>query len=184
MNCLRVCYLSLFGLLTFPCYAAVYEWTDAQGVTHFSDIAKPGAVAVQVAPAQTYPATSSLTSSMSSISSVQSATSAAIPVYRELIITQPRNNEIFANNAQGKLVVAMDIQPALQGEDRVQLIMDGTVQAVQTTPIFNLTNIDRGTHVVQEQILDNQNKVLASSAMVTFTMQRPKVQRITPAPKH
>jgi hypothetical protein len=150
----------LMLLLTATASAATYRWVDANGVVHYSDTPQPGAQEIQLPQAQTYRAPP-----------VAAPTSAAPtpPQGAEVTcaITAPGAEQtLFAPQA---IDIGVQVQNASQA-DQVSVNYDGT-QLQPSSPqslSFHISPVDRGTHTVSVIVRDASNKVLCSSAPVTF----------------
>lgn len=92
--------------------------------------------------------------------------------YKQVVITSPANDETIRDNA-GNITIQGSVSPALRQELGHQLrwTMDGEVLEQQGL-ILRLTNVDRGTHTVQLEVIDGEGEVLASSQPVTFHLRR------------
>ena len=93
--------------------------------------------------------------------------------YHAITIISPRVDEAIRSN-NGALTVSFTVKPPLQSGHSVQLILDGNLeQSTQTTTSFELDNVDRGTHSIQLNIIDNQTRtVLKSSTSINTTVLR------------
>lgn len=92
--------------------------------------------------------------------------------YEQIVITSPANDEAIRDNA-GNITIQGSVSPALRQELGHQLrwTMDGEVLAQQDL-ILQLTNVDRGTHTVQLEVINAEGEVQASSSPVTFHLKR------------
>jgi len=91
--------------------------------------------------------------------------------YTSLNISAPSNDEAIRENA-GNINVVAEVKPELQIGHRVRILMDGKPEQAAAQMVFMLPNVDRGTHSVQAEIIDDSGKVLITSAPITFTLQR------------
>lgn len=91
--------------------------------------------------------------------------------YTSLSITAPGNDEAIRENA-GNVNVVAEVNPELQIGHRVRILMDGKPEQAGAQTVFMLPNVDRGTHSVQAEIIDDSGKVLITSSPTTFTLQR------------
>ena len=166
----------LVSLMMVICasYAQIYKWTDSQGVIHFSDNPHSGAETVKSLEVQTYsspePALSNQADKRASLEKKPKAAH-----YKELVITQPQNEETIRNN-QGAVSVLANLSPALFPGNKTQLLLDGNpVGNPQSQLSFQLSGIDRGSHTLQVQVIDNQGQSIIVSDSITLFMQRPRV---------
>jgi hypothetical protein len=153
-------------------FAQVYKWTDSQGVIHFSDTPHSGAETIDTIQTQSY----SSPASSSSVTSIQNSS----PIkkqeaYTKLAITQPTDQATIRNN-QGYVVVTIEIEPQLLPGNSIQILFDGKAQGTpQSSLMFQLNGIYRGSHTIAVQILDTNGEVLKTSPPVTIFMHRPRV---------
>lgn len=92
--------------------------------------------------------------------------------YSILRIVQPNNNATIRSN-EGKVPVQISLQPALQAGHGIRLVLDGeTVGAPTSSTDIVLSGIDRGTHQLAAQVVDEQGNVVGSMNAVVFTLQR------------
>jgi len=98
----------------------------------------------------------------------------------------PDEEALRANNGNFTVTVILDSLDRVPPSYQYQLLLDGKPygQGPQASPSFALTNIDRGTHTIQAQIL-NRGAVVASSNAETFTLQRAAnpAYRVIPQPR-
>ena len=101
--------------------------------------------------------------------------------YTSLSILQPASEEAIRSNS-GYLTVSYSLQPALESKHSTELLIDGSpVQSSGSGGSFSLTNIDRGTHTLIVQVIDDSGSVLITSDSIMITMLRyAQVHRISP----
>lgn len=168
----------IFILMLLPTlsFSDIYTWTDSQGVVHFSDEPKEGA-SLLILP---------------DISSVTSPTAGIVPndqsinnppqekkqepfVYQSIEIIQPANEETI-RNPQGAITVMLKILPVFNPQDKVQLYYDGQkIGEPQSSLVFNLQGLNRGTHTLSAAILDKNSHQLMLSSSITIFMMPPRV---------
>ena len=98
--------------------------------------------------------------------------------YQFLGITSPTNDATIRDNA-GNLRIAAKISPELQPGHRLRLLLDGSPQQTSRNPDFYLSNVDRGTHQLSVEVLDERGTVLITSPtsvvhMMRYTILGPK----------
>lgn len=155
--------------------AQVFTWTDSQGVVHFSDSPHPGAEKLTIPDTQTFsPPTSTPKNQI--VPRNQSDSEEKEVQYTKIVITQPLNQSTIRNN-QGYVAVALEIDPPKLGNgDKLQMIFDGSpLGAPQTSSNFELKGIDRGSHTIAVQIVNEDGKEILTSDSITIFMQRPRV---------
>ena len=85
----------------------------------------------------------------------------------EIAIVQPASEQTVHSNA-GDVQVEVRVSGAAPGS-RVRLVVDGAARpAERAAGAITLRGLDRGTHVVQAELLDADGAVLATSQPVTF----------------
>ncbi|WP_303853828.1 DUF4124 domain-containing protein [Salinicola salarius] len=160
-------------LVALPALAApVYRHVDANGNVVYSDepgqgsridlkpitVVDPAEVESRSRPAQ------STTTSPSAVD------------YDRFAITSPSNGETLPTGQGGNVQVQLAIEPELQPGDRVQLRVDGEVsQSPMHTSVFALSQLERGEHRIQAELLDTQGRVRLSTPAITLYVQRASV---------
>ena len=146
----------------------IYKTRDANGNIIFSDTAIENADEVDVAEPMTYQPTK--------ITNRLSPTQEKAPSvlsYQSIKITDPINEDAIRSN-NGFLSVSFTVKPPLQAIHTVQLVMDGKVmKTTKTESSFDLENVDRGTHSLQINVIDDDSgKILKSSDVLNTTILR------------
>lgn len=157
-------------LLTFAASADIYRWTDADGNTVFGDNPPEGVDAqrIHVREPMTTPA---LRDAREILQRGRGDEEESRPPYERMSIASPGDDEPVRAN-DGNFQVRVDIHPELDRGHRLRLIMDGdTIQTTESTA-FQLTNVDRGTHRIQVQVLDRDDQVIQESDPVVFHLLR------------
>ena len=92
--------------------------------------------------------------------------------YAQALIVSPANESAVRSNA-GNLTVRARVDPPLREGHRLQLLLDGVPPvAAGRGPSFELENIDRGTHSLQLQVIDEAGRVLFTGLPGTFHLLR------------
>lgn len=171
-KCQLVLFISLCLSLIGTAQAEIYTWTDGAGVVHFSDRPEPGAKTVHLQESQTY--------SPPPASGAQQPPSNGVPQgktspYESVQIIDPVN-EVTIRNPQGFVPVTVEVKPKLAEGDGIQLVLDGRVLGKpQQTSAFTLQNLDRGSHTLVAQVVNEKGTVQSSSKAVTIFMMQPRV---------
>jgi len=157
------------ALVTLPGVAQVYTYIDAQGNRVFTDQPRPGnAKKVQLPPgnhiappaARTAPAT------------VPEEPPKPLFHYEMLRLLIPEPDATVRSTA-GELIVTATSEPGLKKGHRYRLLLDGQPTGEPgPSPVFALSNIDRGTHHLAVEILDEQDRIVERTANQPFHMQR------------
>lgn len=80
--------------------------------------------------------------------------------YRQFSIDQPKSKSVVHNNL-GRVPVRLILQPALQPGHRIQLMLDGIpVEPTASSTSVVLSQVDRGQHRLNAQVLDESNNVI------------------------
>lgn len=98
--------------------------------------------------------------------------------YRSLAITSPEP-ESTMRNPQEPVQVAVDLEPSLQGEDRLVLFDNGEAQ-----PGMQLNTAIRGTHSLVVKVMSPEDEVLISSEPVQVYVHRSTVQNFQNRPNN
>lgn len=165
MRNLLFCCLMLFAL---PTLAQVYTYIDAEGNRVFTDQPTSSqAERVELAPSN----------SMSATPSASTAPAFAPPPepslrYSVLRILVPQPDATIRDSA-GNLIVSVNSEPKLFAQHRYRLIMDGQqVGEAGSSPVFPLENIDRGTHQLAVEVIDEQDRIIERTPSQPFHMLR------------
>lgn len=172
----------------------VWEWKDANGVTHYSDAPAPGARKIVIVGSTTTPVPPNVAPQ-----GAKPATANGQPVpipYARLEIWQPENGaSIFGLDA--KVSVRIRSEPELQSGDRLLTYLDGKLVNDQSLYEQVLSGVERGSHSVTSVILDAKGNEKIRSQPVIFHIKqeaannpankgpalKPPPPRPTPAPK-
>ena len=150
-------------LLT-PAFAGVYRSVDENGNVVYTDKPSPDAEKVKIDKVQTVPAGPD-------DFKYTPPEKPDLGNYTKLEIVNPKNNHVFTGNT-GEVNVSVAITPALRESDSFIFYMDGKKQGDSSSPSFQMTNLDRGTHTVKVDVVNKGGKSLKSSATVSFTIKR------------
>jgi len=155
---------------TLPALAQVYTYIDAQGNRVFTDQPRPGnAKAIKLPPGNRMP-----TPPLGTTSTAPSEKPQSEPLFRyemlRLLIPEP---DATIRSTAGELIVTATSEPGLQKGHRYRLLLDGKPTGEPgPSPVFALSNIDRGTHHLAVEILDEQARIVERTANQPFHMQR------------
>lgn len=150
---------------------ALWTWTDANGVTHFSDRPVPGARKVEIStpiPPPPQVATPEPTDAAA-------GRNAAAFTYRSLEIWQPAQDESFFG-ADATVDVRIRSEPELaQGHTR-HLYLDGALlEAATNAETYTLTNLARGAHSLSAVIYDERGTELVRTRPRVFHIRQPTI---------
>ncbi|WP_297481244.1 DUF4124 domain-containing protein [uncultured Photobacterium sp.] len=174
--------INLVSMLLFTTAAStaiattIYSWTDDNGVVHFSDTpGTPQASTVELSVTEVQPSMQSTSITIDQPDNVEliSITTDAEPPLPAATISllAPVHQQTIRSN-DGDIKVRAVSNRKLNKNLQAQLVIDGKAYGkTQTDLIWMLTNIDRGSHQIQIQLLKN-GKILASSESITVYLHR------------
>lgn len=144
-------------LLGLPAVADVYTYIDSEGNRVFTDQPRGNAKKVEIAPTngmnQTAPPTVRVP--------VPAAPVADVAAYQMLRILVPDPDATIREGSSGDLIVTLTSDPALMPDHNYRLLLDGKVAASPSrSPVFPLTNLDRGTHQLAAEIIDSSGRII------------------------
>ena len=157
-------------LVALPASAEIFTYVDAQGNRVFTD--QPGsgnAKRVPLAPGNRMSANPG-----SAKPATPRPQAEAPPLYRydllRVLVPEP---DATLRSSAGELIVSVTSEPGLQRGHRYRLLLDGKPTAEPgLSPVFALTNVDRGSHNLSVEILDQQGRTLERTANQPFHMLR------------
>lgn len=152
--------------LCSPALAGVYKRVDDQGNVEYTDLP-------QTAKEKSIPLPASTTYSSTPVDSgTQTSGPAAPPIsYESIVITQPKDDEAVRENA-GILEVKITCTPELRPDHQFAVLIDGKKMKEGRSNTLQVNDVERGSHTLLAEIVDADGKILASSHVVTFHMQR------------
>lgn len=157
----------LFGV-TQSALAQVYTYVDADGNRVFTDQPHRNAKKVDIAP------TNRVDQPAKAPSRPSKAKPAAGPIfhYQLLRILAPEPDSTI-RDVEGNLNVTVSNEPELQPDHLYRLLLDSKPYGEPTrSPVFPLTNIDRGTHQLSVEIVDQYGRVLERTPNQPFHLIR------------
>ncbi len=190
---LRLAIISLAGLTTATCLQAtpIYTWEDDQGITHFSDQPRSGATRVElnILPAieseshKSLPVTPSDNTASGSTEATEFRDTQTAQAATTIRLLSPLDQQTLRDN-EGIINVSVATTQQLDKDHSTQLLLDGTRYGQPQTQLnWRLSNVDRGSHTLQAQVLNN-GKVIASSEVITVYLHRASLlQRKPPTVK-
>ena len=163
-------WLLIACLSALPASAEVFTYIDAQGNRVFTD--QPGsgnAKRVPLAPSNRMSANPT-----GAAPAAVEKTPKAKPLLHynmlRLLIPEP---DATVRSTAGELIVTATSEPGLQRGHRYRLLLDGKPTGEPgPSPVFALTDIDRGTHNLSVEIVDAQGRTVERTANQPFHMQR------------
>lgn len=167
-NWLRSAVLCLLMCITHSAVAEVYTYIDADGNRVFTDQPHKNAKKVPIAPSNEIRSTPK--------KPVQAATTKPKPGplfhYSLLRILAPEPDSTI-RDIQGNLIVTVTNDPELQPRHTYRLLLDNKVYAEGgRSPVFPMANIDRGTHQLSIEIVDEFGRIAERTPNQSFHMMR------------
>lgn len=167
-----VCQLAVALCLLFSVsqavLAEVYTYVDADGNRVFTDQPHRNAKKVDIAP------TNRVDQPTKAPSRASTPKPAARPIfhYQLLRILAPEPDSTI-RDIEGNLNVTVSNDPELQPDHLYRLLLDSKPYGGPTrSPVFPLTNIDRGTHQLSVEIIDQYGRVLERTPNQPFHLIR------------
>ncbi|WP_263147033.1 DUF4124 domain-containing protein [Pseudomonas sp. RIT-PI-AD] len=138
--------------LCLPASAEVYTYVDKDGNRVFTDRPSTGnAKRLQMAPSNAMPATAPYAPPVPA--------PILPPAYSLLRIIVPEPDATLTDGA-GDLIVTATSEPGLLPGHSYRLQLDGKPAGSGRSPVFPLSNLDRGTHTLAVEILDAEGRIL------------------------
>ncbi|XKE45280.1 DUF4124 domain-containing protein [Halomonas organivorans] len=175
--------LALGLVMSLPAAAqTIYRTTDAQGNVIFTDDPARGGEKVELDPLTVVPARERTAPRAPVVQgSGTPARTTAEPgqpfmPYDIFSILSPEHETTLPTGAAGNVQVRLGIRPELREDHRVRLLLDGQVsQSAMHTDTFMLSNLNRGEHVIQAELLDTSGAVRHRTTPVILYVQRASV---------
>ncbi len=158
--------------LAAPAFAGqtVYKWVDEKGVTHFSDQPVAGAEKVELSsgPNRASPPAPSYTSP-----APQPTRSG--PAYSRFVVVSPQQDQSFVNSG-GNITVQLAAEPALDGNHKVALYLDGApVSGFSPSSMSHqFSDMPRGTHTVKA-VISAGGRTIQETPPVTFHVRQESI---------
>ncbi|WP_258619122.1 DUF4124 domain-containing protein [Pseudomonas sp. B21-048] len=162
-------WLLLACLISLPAMAEVFTYVDAQGNRVFTD--QPGTRNAKRVPLATSNRMSPNPSGAAPMTAAKNQAKTLFH-YDMLRVLVPEPDATIRSTA-GELIVSVTSEPGLQQGHRYRLLLDGQPTAEPgPSPVFALSNIDRGSHNLSVEILDEQDRTVERTANQPFHMLR------------
>ena len=151
---------------------ALWTWTDANGVTHFSDRPVPGARKVEITTSIPTPPQVATPEPASAATGRSEADAFA---YRSLEIWQPQQDASFFG-ADVAVEVRIRSEPELATGHTQRLYLDGKlIEAANNAETYTLTNLPRGAHSISAVIFDERGNERIRSQPRVFHVRQPTI---------
>ncbi len=171
-------WLLVAWLIALPVSAEVFTYIDAQGNRTFTD--QPTHGNAKRVPLATSNRMAAHPTAAQPLLSANPPEEQPLFHYDMLRILVPEPDATIRSSA-GEIIVSVTNEPGLQPGHRYRLLLDGQPTAEPGfSPVFPLSNIDRGTHNLSVEILDEQGRTVERTANQPFHMQRTSPRAKTP----
>lgn len=166
--------LAVSSLTSLAVAAPVYRHLDAQGNVVYSDEPQTGR-RVDLAPITVVDPTAPHDVDTVRPVAPDPAAEEAFE-YAHFSIASPGNEQTIPVGQAGNVQVKLAIEPALRRQDRVQLRVDGEIrQSPMHSSVFALSQLERGEHRLQAELVDGQGETRLATPSVTIYVQRASV---------
>ena len=170
----RPIFLALGLLFAAQASAEVWRWVDENGVVHFSDTPREGAVQVDVSEASR---TTGARLFEDTRPTASDDTDPAEPEtafrYESFTIASPGAEETLWN-IEGTLNVSLSLSPGLQSGHQVRVYYNGEPRIVRGTS-FTIEEVWRGVHNIQAEVIDETGKLMIRTRPNRFYVQQTTV---------
>ncbi len=157
-------------LIALPVRAEVFTYVDAQGNRVYTD--QPGSGNAKRVPLATSNRMSANPGGAAPVMAGKKAETKPLFHYDMLRVLVPEPDATVRSSA-GEIIVSVTSEPGLQRGHRYRLLLDGQPTADPgLSPVFALSNIDRGSHNLSVEILDEQGRTVERTANQPFHMLR------------
>jgi len=154
-------------------FAGIYTYLDEHGERVFTDKPPQGQSVerVKIAPTNQLPAVP-VVKALKAPPMPQEQAANLAPAYQVLrILTPEPDATVRANDRQ--MIVTVSSEPALAQDHLFRIILDGKPAAEPSrSPVFPLHNIDRGTHQLAVEIIDQQGKIMERTPAQPFHLRQ------------
>ena len=143
-------------LLALPAVADVYTYIDSDGNRVFTDQPRGNAKKVEIAPVN------GMDQNKAAVRKAPAPPEPVeLPAYGLLRILVPEPDATIQDSASGDLIVTVTSDPVLMPGHNYRLLLDGKVAGeVSRSPVFPLSNLDRGTHTLAAEIIDAEGRIV------------------------
>jgi len=171
-NTMKTPVFALFVILLsqgYPALAEIYQSTDENGVTVFTDQPTPDAKRIDVKEPNRVPAVKP-----SPVQTDRTGEQVAPPQKQQIVIVSPTDQSSFYN-PENITLSAQPGSPLIQGQS-IQFYDNGTALGKPSGELqINSGRLDRGTHTITVSILAEDGTKVATSVPVTLYIHRTSV---------
>ncbi|WLH36025.1 DUF4124 domain-containing protein [Pseudomonas sp. FP2196] len=165
----RAWLIAVLALTALQVSAEVFTYVDAQGNRVYTDQPRGNAKRVPLATSNRMPANPT---GAAPIATAKKSSVQPLFHYDMLRVLVPEPDATIRSSA-GELIVSVTSEPALQRGHLYRLLLDGKATGEPgLSPVFPLSNIDRGSHNLSVEIVDAQGRTVERTANQPFHMLR------------
>lgn len=183
----KIIVLCLLAMFVQPAFAKLYKCKDAEGNIVYTDEPCADGKQLKLPPLPTY--TAPKLPASTGVVNKDNNNAEQLRGYVSLVITKPENDSVIRDN-EGKATISYTLTPALKTVlgHKFAISVDGKqLKTRGTTSQIQLADLERGTHTVQIDVLDEEDKVVISSGpssfhMMQFSILHPRPVSAPPAP--
>ena len=152
----------------------IYRSFTADGVVEFTDNPKKGGEEIEIEELPVYKQAPLPTATIKARPDKQTKKLKTVKAqyYTSLTIISPAANSTLRNNA-GNITVKLKLTPELRKDTkhRIEYLLNGKVKQSGGLTV-TLTNVNRGTQLLQARVVDAKGKTLIKSETVSFNLMR------------
>ena len=151
----------------------IYSWTDTKGIVHYGD-SPPESVNARIVD---LPELTVIKDYGKLYQPVLTAKERGITdknkkaIYTQFSILAPKDKQAIRAN-DGDVTVILSLHPKLLPQHQLSIFLDDKLIAKGGLSMVNLTNLNRGEHIVYAIISDKEGKQVMQSEKVIFTVVR------------
>jgi hypothetical protein len=151
--------------------AETYRYIDERGNVVYTDQWRPGAQRVEPAHGGVVPAPEAV--KRRTEADREAAARPRPRGYDRVEIGAPARDDVVWDDGEGHLDVAVAVSPELQSGHRLRVTLDGSPRdGVFANNTLRLSDMERGTHTLQVEVVDDAGRSLAASEPVVFHYQK------------
>jgi hypothetical protein len=162
----------LLSLCLTPVYAKVYKWVDEEGNVQYGDRPVEGAETVKVPKSNTF-----TPPPIPEEEEPGAGTADTDGSYTTFSIAEPENDATIRSN-EGTLSISFFMEPLLQEGHKIVVYINGQrMKGEHTTTRLSLTRLERGTHTLKADVIDEEGTTRASAKPVTIHMRKEAIAK-------